>query len=114
MANGKPPRGLSVLPNSSTSGADVPVRFGRELRLSDPKIFDVPILYLAARGFGCHHGYANLRRHLQNGGMLFAEACCGGGRSTWRCGATGKTLRASRCSGHRRPLWISGGSGRWG
>ena len=58
----------------------VPVKFARrELRLSEPGVFDSPLLYLTG-----HENFqlkpaeaANLKKYLDNGGLLFAEACCG-------------------------------------
>lgn len=72
--------GLSVLLQQFNQRTDIPVQFARkELRLSDPKLFDVPILYLTG-----HEDFrlsaaeiSGLRQYLQNGGLLFAEACCG-------------------------------------
>ena len=72
--------GLSVLLQTFNQRTGIPVKFGlRELRLTDPRIFDSPLLYLSG------HEYfelnkkeqAALRRHVENGGFLFAEACCG-------------------------------------
>jgi len=72
--------GLSVLLQSFNSKTDVPVKFGlKEIRLSDPGIFDAPLLYITG-----HENFrlkkeeqAALREYLLNGGFLFAEACCG-------------------------------------
>ena len=72
--------GLSVLLQQFNRKTEIPVKFARqELRLSDKAIFDVPMLYLTG-----HEDFrftaaeaANLRQFLQNGGLLFAEACCG-------------------------------------
>ena len=51
----------------------------KELRLSNPAIFNAPLLYLTG-----HEHFTlsdkeilQLRQYLQNGGFLFAEACCG-------------------------------------
>ena len=72
--------GLSVLLRTFNLKTDVPVKFAlRELRLSDPGLFDAPALYLTG------HEYfqlppaelERLRRYLLSGGFLFAEACCG-------------------------------------
>jgi hypothetical protein len=72
--------GISVLLHTFHQKTDVPVKFGlKELRLSDPAIFDAPLLYLT----GHEHftltdkEIAKLRQYLTNGGFLFAEACCG-------------------------------------
>ncbi len=72
--------GLSVLLQTFNQRTGVPVTFGhRELRLTDPAIFDAPVLYLTG-----HESFtlndrelANLKLYLENGGLLFAEACCG-------------------------------------
>jgi hypothetical protein len=49
------------------------------MRLSDPKLFDMPLLYITG-----HENFeltekeaAPLKQYLLNGGFLFAEACCG-------------------------------------
>ncbi len=72
--------GISVLLQTFNLKTDIPVKFGlTELRLSDPKIFEAPLLYLT----GHEHFTLNdrekaqLRQYLLNGGFLFAEACCG-------------------------------------
>lgn len=51
----------------------------REVRLTDPGLFDLPFLYLSG-----HEGFRltkpelyALSKYLENGGFLFAEACCG-------------------------------------
>ena len=72
--------GLSVLLQTFNQRTGVPVKFGqRELRLSDPAIFDAPLLYMTG-----HEQFdlndkekAALRAYLENGGFLFGEACCG-------------------------------------
>ena len=72
--------GLSVLLQQFNQKTEIPVKFKRqELKLSDPKIFDGPLLYLTG-----HEDFTldatelnNLREYLKKGGMLFAEACCG-------------------------------------
>ena len=72
--------GLSVLLHTFNQRTDVPVRFKvKELRLSDPAIFNSPLLYLTG-----HENFdlsekeiLNLRQYLRNGGILCAEACCG-------------------------------------
>lgn len=71
---------LSVLLKEFNQKTEVPVKFDRtELKLSDPRIFDSPILYLTG-----HEDFRlqpaeinNLRDYLNKGGLLFAEACCG-------------------------------------
>jgi pimeloyl-ACP methyl ester carboxylesterase len=73
-------QGLSVLLRQFNHRTGVPVQFERrELRLTDPKLADSPVLYM--------HGHedfvlapdeaAALREYLKNGGFLMAEACCG-------------------------------------
>ena len=72
--------GLSVLLQQFNRRTDIPVKFGhQELRLSDAKIFDAPILYITG-----HEAFQlsdaevqNLREYLNKGGFLMAEACCG-------------------------------------
>lgn len=71
---------LSVLLHQFNRKTEIPVQFARrELRLTDPAIFDLPVLYLTG-----HEDFrltsteiTALRQYLQNGGLLFAEACCG-------------------------------------
>jgi hypothetical protein len=72
--------GLSVLLHQFNQKTDIPVKYAvRELKLSDPAIFDAPLLYMT----GHEDFYLKpeeikaLRQYLQKGGMLFAEACCG-------------------------------------
>ncbi len=72
--------GLSVLLQTFNKRTGIPVKFAlKELRLTDPKIFNAPLIYLTG-----HENFelnekeqAALRSYLQNGGFLFAEACCG-------------------------------------
>lgn len=72
--------GLSVLLQTFHAKTQVPVRYAlKEMRLSDPKLFDAPLLYITG-----HENFeltdkeaAPLRQYLLNGGFLFAEACCG-------------------------------------
>jgi len=72
--------GLSVLLQQFNQKTDIPVKFARrEIKLSDPAIFDAPLLYMTG-----HEDFvlsaaelSNLREYLNKGGMLFAEACCG-------------------------------------
>jgi len=51
----------------------------REIRLSAPEIFDVPLLYITGHEHfeWSDREAAPLRQYLMNGGFLFAEACCG-------------------------------------
>ena len=72
--------GLSVLLHTFNQRTEVPVKFQvRELRMSEPAVFNSPLLYLT----GHEHFTLNakeiaaLRQYLLNGGFLFAEACCG-------------------------------------
>jgi hypothetical protein len=72
--------GLSVLLQTFNERTGIPVKFSlKELRLADPAIFNAPLLYLT----GHEHfelkpaELAALRKYLENGGFLFAEACCG-------------------------------------
>lgn len=73
-------KGLSILLHQFNQKTDIPVKFNlAERRLSDSRIFDSPVLYMTG-----HENFQlsaaevqNLRRYLLNGGMLFAEACCG-------------------------------------
>ena len=72
--------GLKVLLQQFNSKTDIPVKYAqRELKLSDPKIFDSPLLYMTG-----HEDFrlqpteiSKLRDYLNKGGLLFAEACCG-------------------------------------
>jgi len=72
--------GISVLLQQFNRRTDIPVKFGhQELKLSDAKIFDAPILYITG-----HETFQlsdaevqNLREYLNKGGFLMAEACCG-------------------------------------
>ena len=73
-------KGLPMLLQSFNAKTGIPVKFGlKELRLSDSGIFNSPIIYLT----GHEHFELNadekagLKRYLENGGVLFAEACCG-------------------------------------
>lgn len=72
--------GLSVLLQTFNRKTGVPVTFGhKELRLTDPSVFDSPLLYLTGHEYFTlsEKEQANLRLYLENGGFLFAEACCG-------------------------------------
>jgi hypothetical protein len=72
--------GLSVLLQTFNARTEVPVRFQvKERKLTDPAIFNSPLLYLTG-----HEAFdlsqkeiLQLRKYLQSGGFLFAEACCG-------------------------------------
>lgn len=68
---------LSMLLNDFHKQTGTPVSFGtRKVRLSDPEMFKVPFLYLSATtDFTLtEQERVNLRRYLNNGGFLFAEA----------------------------------------
>lgn len=72
--------GLSVLLQTFNARTEVPVKFQvKEMRLTEPGIFNAPLLYLTG-----HEAFElsqkeilQLRKYLQSGGFLFAEACCG-------------------------------------
>ena len=72
--------GISVLLQQFNQKTEIPVKFERiELRLTDPKLFDVPMIYMTG-----HEDFrlkddevSALREYLKRGGFLFAEACCG-------------------------------------
>ena len=72
--------GLSVMLQTFNARTGIPVKFGlKELRLTDPAIFNAPLIYMTG-----HESFqlkaaeqAALRKYLENGGTLFAEACCG-------------------------------------
>lgn len=72
--------GMSVLLQTFNNKTEIPVKLElKELKLSDPRIFDIPLLYITG-----HENFkldkvemVKLRQYLMNGGFLFAEACCG-------------------------------------
>lgn len=72
--------GLSVLLSRFNRRTGVPVRFDRkEIRLTDPALYDAPMIYITG-----HEDFildaeetGALGRYLRNGGLLFAESCCG-------------------------------------
>lgn len=72
--------GLSMLLNSFHDQTKTPVRFEQKaIPLDSRKLFETPFLYMTG-----HQDFtltpsekANLREYLMNGGVLFAEACCG-------------------------------------
>jgi hypothetical protein len=73
-------KGLSVLMEQFNKKTDIPVKFLKDnLRLTDARIFDNPVLYITGHeNFSLSNTEINsLRKYLQNGGILFAEACCG-------------------------------------
>jgi len=73
-------KGLTILLHQFNQKTEIPVKFNlAERKLSDARIFDSPVLYMTG-----HENFQlsaaeiqNLRKYLQNGGLLFAEACCG-------------------------------------
>lgn len=72
--------GLSMLLNSFHEQTKTPVCFEREeVALSSNRIFDLPLIYLTG-----HQDFtltpaerANLAQYLRQGGIVFAESCCG-------------------------------------
>jgi len=72
--------GLPVMLQTFNARTGIPVKFHlKELRLSDPAIFNSPVIYMTG-----HESFelkqeekAALKKYLENGGFLFAEACCG-------------------------------------
>lgn len=72
--------GISLLLHQFNQKTEIPVKFARrELALNDPAIFDCPMLYLTGHeDFTLSPGEREaLKKYLQNGGLLYAEACCG-------------------------------------
>ncbi|MBM3247586.1 DUF4159 domain-containing protein [Candidatus Pacearchaeota archaeon] len=73
-------KGISILLSQFNKRTQVPVSFSlEELRFSDPRIFDHPVIYLTG-----HESFelsdrekANVRDYLIKGGIILAEACCG-------------------------------------
>jgi hypothetical protein len=72
--------GLSVMLQTFNARTGIPVKFGlKELRLTDPAIFNSPVIYMTG-----HESFelspeekGALKKYLDNGGFLFGEACCG-------------------------------------
>ncbi|MBN2302654.1 MAG: DUF4159 domain-containing protein [Lentisphaerae bacterium] len=72
--------GLSVLLQTFNAKTTIPVKFGlKEMKLSDPEIFNAPLLYMTG-----HENFRlkkaeidNFVKYIENGGFMFAEACCG-------------------------------------
>lgn len=72
--------GLAVMLQTFNARTGIPVKFAlKELRLTDPAIFNSPVIYMTG-----HESFelraeekASLRKFLENGGFLFGEACCG-------------------------------------
>jgi hypothetical protein len=72
--------GLSVILQTFNLKTDVPVKYTvKEMRLTDTGIFNAPLLYLTGHeNFTLKKGEAvQLKKYLENGGFLLAEACCG-------------------------------------
>jgi hypothetical protein len=72
--------GLSVILQTFNMKTDVPVKYTvKEMRLSDAAIFNAPLLYLTGHeNFTLSKAEAvQLKKYLDNGGFLLAEACCG-------------------------------------
>jgi len=72
--------GLSVLLLTFNQKTSIPVKYMlKELRLTDPKIFNAPLLYLTGHEYFTvgKSEAIQLKKYLENGGFLFAEACCG-------------------------------------
>lgn len=73
-------KALPVMLQTFNERTGIPVKFAlKELRLSDSGIFDSPILYITG-----HEDFelkdedkAALKKYIENGGLLFAESCCG-------------------------------------
>lgn len=72
--------GLPVMLQTFNARTGIPVKFAlKELRLSEAGIYDSPILYMT----GHEHfelsseDKASLKKYIENGGLLFAESCCG-------------------------------------
>jgi len=72
--------GLPVMLQTFNARTGIPVKFAlKDLRLSDSGIFDSPVLYITG-----HEDFqlsneekAALKKYIENGGLLFAESCCG-------------------------------------
>lgn len=72
--------GLSVILQTFNMKTDVPVKYTvKEMRLADAAIFNAPLLYLTGHeNFTLSKAEAvQLKKYLDNGGFLLAEACCG-------------------------------------
>lgn len=72
--------GISMVLNYFHEQTKTPVTFDREeVALSSNKLFDLPLIYLTG-----HQNFhftdaerANLAKYLRQGGVVFAESCCG-------------------------------------
>jgi hypothetical protein len=72
--------GLSLILQTFNRKTDVPVKYSvKETRLTDPAIFNAPLLYLTGHEYFTlrKSEVEQLRKYLENGGFLLAEACCG-------------------------------------
>ena len=72
--------GISVLLHTFNQRTEVPVKFKvRDLRLSSREIYNAPMLYMTGHEHFelSREEIISLRKYLQNGGFLLAEACCG-------------------------------------
>jgi hypothetical protein len=72
--------GLSVLLLTFNQRTSIPVKYAlKDMRLTDPMIFNAPLLYLTGHEFFTmgKSEAVQLKKYLENGGFLFAEACCG-------------------------------------
>jgi len=72
--------GLDVLLQGFNARTDIPVKFARnEIKLSDTKIFDSPIIYITGHErFSLSEPELKIfREYVSKGGVVFAEACCG-------------------------------------
>jgi len=74
------PAALSVLLDTISAATNVKISFDRkDMNLTDPNIGSYPFLYMTGHySFKLSDEEATvLKRYLQNGGFLFADACCG-------------------------------------
>ncbi len=72
--------GLSVILQTFNLKTDVPVKYTvKEMRLSNPAVFNAPLLYLTGHEFFTLNRAeaVQLKKYLENGGFMLAEACCG-------------------------------------
>lgn len=72
--------GIAVLMQTFNRRTGIPVTFElQEQRLTDARIYNAPLLYMTGHEqFNLKRDeIESLRRYLENGGLLFAEACCG-------------------------------------
>ena len=72
--------GLPFLLQKFNLKTGIPVKFGlKEMKLSNPGIFSAPLLYMTGHeNFDLDSKEAlNLKKYIEAGGFLFAEACCG-------------------------------------